>query len=127
MDSDLEQRWQRAVVAKNITQDELSRLVAKMEAGVMVPSNWNQRIRDSIEKEKAEVEKRYRVKIGRTSITCSRCGSPCGFGGHACQDVRLERLREAKKTGGKMEATVSQSDSGGISRSTPCRAALQRV
>jgi len=127
MDSDLEQRWQRAVVAKNITQDELSRLVAKMEAGVMVPSNWNQRIRDSIEKEKAEVEKRYRVKIGRTSITCSRCGSPWGFGGHACQDVRLERLREAKKTGGKMEATVSQSDSGGISRSTPCRAALQRV
>jgi len=45
---------------------------------------WNEKVRVSLEREKAEVEERYRIKIGQTSITCSVCGRPWGFGHREC-------------------------------------------
>ncbi len=58
--------------------------------------DWNDRCRDSIKKERSEIEARYNIRIGQTDIKCARCGRPCTPGQHTCQDIRLKRLNEAK-------------------------------
>ncbi len=60
------------------------------------PDNWNDRCRDSIQKEKKEIEDRCRIRIGQTEIYCVRCGKPWGYGNHTCADIRLQKLNEAK-------------------------------
>lgn len=60
-------------------------------------SDWNRKVEDSIRKEKAEVERRYGIKIGRTEICCSRCGKSSVPGVHSCQDIRFKQLKEAQK------------------------------
>lgn len=58
---------------------------------------WNQHCLKSIQRERAEVEKRYGIKIGQTDIYCAKCGRPWGFGGHVCQDTRLKELQLKKR------------------------------
>lgn len=69
----------------------------EMEKTVTIPHHWNERMKATLVRERIEGEKRYGVKIGQTDIKCARCGKPWGFGGHVCQDIRFEMLREAKK------------------------------
>ncbi len=45
---------------------------------------WDSCCRDSIRKEKMEVEKRYEIRIGQTDIYCTKCSKPWGFGNHTC-------------------------------------------
>jgi len=59
--------------------------------------SWDERCLKSIEKEKKEIEARYGIRIGQTEVYCVRCGKPWGFGKHTCQDIRFQRLNEAKK------------------------------
>lgn len=42
--------------------------------------NWNQRCMDSIKREKAEVEKRYGIRISQTEIYCAICGKGWPYG-----------------------------------------------
>jgi hypothetical protein len=60
-------------------------------------SEWNIKVEESIRREKKEVEARYGIRMGQTEIYCARCGKSWGFGGHTCQDMRFQRLQEAKK------------------------------
>lgn len=87
MESDLETRWQKSIEERNLTPGEIGSMVAGMERGVNVSENWNQRMISSIARDRAEIEKRYGVRIGQTSITCARCGRPWGFGGHSCSGI----------------------------------------
>jgi len=59
--------------------------------------SWVNKCSKSIDKEKHEIEKRYKIKIGQTEIYCARCGKPWGFGGHICQDIRFQALKEEKE------------------------------
>jgi hypothetical protein len=58
--------------------------------------SWSERCQESIKKQKKEIEHRYGIRIGQTEVYCSRCGKSWGYGKHGCQDVRLQRLNEAK-------------------------------
>ena len=62
-----------------------------------IPDNWSARCANFIKGERREVEKRYGIRFGQTEIYCARCGKSWGLGNHTCQDVRLQRLNEAKK------------------------------
>jgi len=62
-------------------------------------ANWNPICLDSIRKEKAEIAKRYDIRLGQTEFYCARCGRPSTPGSHACGDVRLKRWRDAKRKG----------------------------
>ncbi len=44
--------------------------------------NWNQRVEDSIKKEKREIEKKYGIRIGQTEIYCAVCGKTWDITGH---------------------------------------------
>ena len=66
---------------------------------------WNERCRESIRKEKKEIELRYEVKIGQTDIYCAKCRRPWGYGRHICPDIRFKQLNEAKK-----DVIVSQTE-----------------
>ncbi len=57
---------------------------------------WNVRCQRSIKQQRIEVEQRYGIKIGQTTITCARCGSSCWPGNHTCQDLALVKARETK-------------------------------
>ncbi len=57
---------------------------------------WNARCEKSIRQGRKEVEQRYGIKIGQTTITCARCGSSCWPGNHTCQDLALIKAREMK-------------------------------
>ena len=59
-------------------------------------SDWNRQCDESIRREKKEAEARYGIRIGQTEIYCARCGKSWGFN-HTCQDMRFQRLQEAKK------------------------------
>jgi hypothetical protein len=79
--------------------------------------NWSERCLTSIRKEKADTENRYGIRIGQTEIYCARCGKSWGYGNHTCQDVRLSKLKEAKKGASKApktDVTLSQDDSRGL-------------
>ncbi len=58
--------------------------------------SWNARCEKSIREQRKEVEQRYGIKIGQTTITCARCGSQCWPGQHTCQDLALIKAREVK-------------------------------
>jgi hypothetical protein len=58
---------------------------------------WNSCCQQAIEKEKREAETRYGIGFGQTEVYCVRCGKPWGLGKHTCQDIRLQKLQEAKK------------------------------
>lgn len=46
---------------------------------------WNQRCRESIEKEKTEVQKEWGIRIGQTNITCTYCNKSIGWPNiHTC-------------------------------------------
>ena len=58
---------------------------------------WNFRCKESIRRERAEVEAKYNIRIGQTEIKCGLCGKPWGYGKHTCQNIRFQQLKEAKK------------------------------
>jgi len=110
MDPDLEQQWQEAVRQKNLAPGEIESMVEGMELGITIPHNWNRKCEESIRREREEVEKRYSISIGQTSISCARCGKPWGFGGHTCQDIRFKNLKERAKKAPKIDVPLSKSD-----------------
>ena len=66
---------------------------------------------EAIRGEKREVEKRYGIRIGRTELTCDRCGRLWGFE-HVCRDLYFQGLRE-KKERAKALKNESNIDVGG--------------
>jgi hypothetical protein len=78
----------------DIMNDEYwERLVRGAES---IPENWNRKSEEAIRIEKREVEKKYGIRLGRTEISCNRCGRLYGFE-HLCRDLYLQRLREEKE------------------------------
>lgn len=71
--------------------DHLNETVSK------IPENWNQRLRTSLDKERAETEKRYNIRMGQTDIDCARCARKWGLGRHTCQDIRFDQLQEKEE------------------------------
>ena len=63
----------------------------------METESWNIRCLNSIQKEKAEIAKRYNIRFGQTEIYCNRCERPCTPGSHTCGNIRVRRWRKAKK------------------------------
>ena len=63
--------------------------------------SWDSTCSDSIRREKAEVAKRYGIRVGQTEIYCASCNRPCWPGRHVCQDIQLQRLHESKKASSK--------------------------
>lgn len=59
--------------------------------------SWNERCFRAVEKDRAETEKKYGIRIGRTEVYCSRCSRPWGSGNHTCQDLRFEALHKKKQ------------------------------
>ena len=59
-------------------------------------SEWNRQVEESIRQQKKKAEARSGIRFGVTEIYCARCGKSWGFN-HTCQDVRFQRLQEAKK------------------------------
>ena len=81
-------------ISLDIMNDEYwERLVRGAEN---IPDNWNRKCEESMRKERQEVEKRYRIRIGQTELYCLRCGRSWGFGKHLCRDLYLEQFKEAK-------------------------------
>ena len=60
--------------------------------------NWNERCLKSISKQKKEVQKRYGITIGMTTIYCAKCGENWGYGDHVCRKKGLGRVHKAKKS-----------------------------
>lgn len=98
--------------------------------------SWDERCLESIRKDKKEIEARYGIRIGQTEVYCARCGKPWGFGRHSCQDMRLEKLKEAKKVKrgvlgailrGKKDVPLSQDRVYGLNACSVSREGLQRV
>ena len=60
--------------------------------------SWDCRCAVSMEKEKAQIAKRYNIRFGQTEICCVRCGSPVlNPLRHTCSDLRLKALQEEKR------------------------------
>jgi hypothetical protein len=59
--------------------------------------SWNERCLESIKKQRAEIEKKYGIRFGRTEIYCARCGKSCWPGRHVCEAIRLENLHKARE------------------------------
>ena len=72
--------------------------------------SWNARCAESIRKEKLEIEKTYGIKIGKTSISCARCGGAWGFGGHKCQGIYFKNLLVKGKKGVKSQTPLYSDD-----------------
>ncbi len=70
--------------------------------------NWNRRCAESIRRARKEVEQRYGIGIGQTEIYCASCSRPWGFGKHLCQEIRLQRLNDAKKKAAKETQDLCQ-------------------
>jgi len=82
MEPELEQRWHAAVLQKGLSSKELRIMVEKMEKRLTIPDNWNQRVVDSLAREKKAVEARYGIRMGQSEISCATCGRQWDFTGH---------------------------------------------
>lgn len=72
----------------------------------MIETDWNRRVKESIKREKAEVEARYGIRIDQTQIHCAKCGSPWGFGNHLCRGGQMSLLKGFKASKqGEVEIT----------------------
>lgn len=60
--------------------------------------DWNTVCLNSIQKEKAEIGKRYNIRFGQTEIYCARCERPVtDFLKHICADLRLQTFLKGQK------------------------------
>ena len=76
-------------------------------------SDWNKKVEESIKREKAEVEKRDRIRIGQTQIHCAKCGSPWGFGNHLCRGGQmslLEGFKASKREKGEIAGNMASGE-----------------
>ena len=80
-------------------------------------AEWNRRVEASLRKERVEIEARYGIRVGMTSISSARCNRPWEFGeGHSCHEDRLRKLKKSGEKGPQNEDTpISLGGSAGIS------------
>ena len=68
--------------------------------------NWNDRCKESIRKERLEIEAKYNIRFGQTEIYCSACGKSWSTF-HICSRMLPERRAEVEALKAEMERPVT--------------------